>query len=31
LEFQMDVADEFKYFASLACLLDFGEIVAKLF
>jgi len=27
----MDVANEFKYFASLACLLDFGEIIAKLF
>jgi len=27
----MDVANEFKYFASLACLLDFGEILAKLF
>jgi hypothetical protein len=30
LEFQMNEADEFKYFASLGWLLDFGEILVKL-
>jgi hypothetical protein len=30
LEFQMNVADEFKHFASLGGLLDFGEILVKL-